>query len=356
MVAIHGLDCLFLDPPHLHPEPLSEQVIRSKKEKIVSFQNVCKRVAAAVLAAFTVFSMAVVAQQTQPLTAPVMRPMRVAERNNVYCAGYVQTSAIDTSRKIVGGVDEQEQFLYSQNDFIYINAGSNRGMNVGDVLSVVRPRGQVKTRWTRKGSLGAYVQEVGAVEVIRVKNEVSVAKVKTSCDNFLLGDLVMPMQTRVAPEYQQRPALDLFADPSGKKVGRLFMARDNTEALTRDYIVYIDLGAEDNVQVGDYLTIFRPLGKGNPFSGDWGESVSARDEGYGSFEYRGGRFSNQAGRKSGDHADGRVVTTERAKEGRPYIRKVVGEMVILNVKERTATAVITRTAQEIHTGDWVEVQ
>jgi hypothetical protein len=31
-------------------------------------------------------------------------------------------------------------------------------------------------------------------------------------------------------------------------------------------------------------------------------------------------------------------------------------MVILNVKERTATALITRNAGEIHTGDMVEVQ
>ena len=73
---------------------------------------------------------------------------------------------------------------------VYINVGANRGVNVGDMLSVVRPRGQVKTRWTRKGDLGFYVQEVGALEVIRVKNEVSVARVKMSCDNFLLGDLV----------------------------------------------------------------------------------------------------------------------------------------------------------------------
>jgi len=35
---------------------------------------------------------------------------------------------------------------------------------------------------------------------------------------------------------------------------------------------------------------------------------------------------------------------------------VVGELVILNVKERTATAVVVRTGQEIHTGDWVQVQ
>jgi hypothetical protein len=38
------------------------------------------------------------------------------------------------------------------------------------------------------------------------------------------------------------------------------------------------------------------------------------------------------------------------------MRKVVGEAVVLNVKEKTATVVITRTASEIHTGDGVEIQ
>ena len=322
------------------------------------FQIVCKRVVAAAFAAVTVFAITGVAQN-RPLTvlAPAQQNMRVAERNNVYCAGFVQTSPIDTSRKIVGAVEEQEQFLYSQNNFLYINAGANKGVRVGDMLSVVRPRGQVRTRWTRKGSLGFYTQEVGALEVVRVKAEVSIARVKTSCDNILLGDLVQPMQVRVAPDYRQRPALDIFADPTGKQTGRLFMARDSVELIGRDVVVYIDLGAEDNVRVGDYLTIFRPLGDGNPYFGDWGESVSARDEGFQSFEYRGGRFSNQAARKTGDQARGKVVTTDEAKEDRPgRLRKIVGEMVILNVKERTATALITRNAQEIHTGDWVEVQ
>jgi hypothetical protein len=324
----------------------------------VSFQIVCKRVAASAFAALTVLSVGAIAQ-SRPLTVtgPTQRTLRVAERNNVYCAGYVQSSPIDTSRKIVGGVDEADQYFYFENRVVYINAGSNKGVNVGDIFTVLRPRGQVRTRWTRKGSLGAYIQEVGALEVIRVKNEVSIARVKTSCDNFLLGDLVQPMQPRFAPQFVQRPPLDLYGDPSGKALGRLFMSRDNAEMLTRDYIVYIDLGAEDNVQVGDYLTVFRPLGDGNPYSAPWGESLSARDEGFQSFEYRGGRFSNQAARKSGDNARGKVVTTEKAKEDRPSgLRRVVGEMVILNVKERTATAVITRTATEIHTGDWVEVQ
>lgn len=321
-------------------------------------QSFFNKLAVSTLAAASVFAVQTIAQQTRPapMVVPPAREMRVAEGNNLYCAGYVTSSPISTDQRIVGGWNEQDGWLYSQSNVVYLNMGSGSGVRVGDVFSVVRPRGQVKTRWTNKGNLGMYVQEVGSVEVVRVKSDYAVAKVRVSCDNFLLGDLVRPLETRVAPVFTQRPALDLFADPSGKATGRLFMARDNLEALSRENVVYVDLGSEDSVRVGDYLTIFRPLGKGNPFENDEDESVSARMEGFQSFEYRGGRFSNQAGRKSGENARGRVVTTEKAKEDRPFIRKVVGEMVVVNVKERTATAVIVRNAQEIHTGDYVEVQ
>lgn len=300
--------------------------------------------------------------QPMPTPAPMImqapRRLPIAEQNNLYCAGYVQKSGIDTTRKLIGAVEEQEVNAYSQNNFMYINMGASKGVQVGDVFSVIRPRGQVKTRWTKKdGGLGFYVQEVGSVEVVRVKPTISAVRVKNSCDNILMGDLIEPVQARVSPVYSQRPALDIFADPSGKTMGRLFMARDSGDLIRSEQIVYIDLGAEDNIRVGDYLTVFRPLGKGNLFINDEDEAVPARDEGFQSFAYRGGRFSNQAQRKSGDHARHEVMTTEKAKEFRHVpIRKIVGEMVILNVKERTATALITRNTQEIHPGDWVEVQ
>ena len=323
----------------------------------MSFQIVCKRVAAATFAAFTVFTATAIAQKPTVIV-PTNKTMRVAERNNLYCAGFVQTTPIDTRHRIVAGLEEVDKFHFSGHDVIYLNAGPESGVKVGDMLSVVRPRGRVETRWTQKdGGLGYYVQEVGAIEVIRVKRDVAIAKVKVACDNFLLGDLLTPVEPRVAPEYRQRDAMDLFADPSGKAMGRLFMARGNGELIASEFVVYIDLGAEDNVKTGDYLTIFRWLGEGNPVLGHWGESVSARDEGFQSDTYRGGKFSNQAGSKSGGTAQGRVITTGGAKEGRPEdLRKVVGEMVILNVKERTATALVTRNVGEIHPGDWVEVQ
>jgi hypothetical protein len=282
----------------------------------------------------------------------------VAERNNVYCAGYIQTAPINTNFELVGAVDENEQYLYSQNEFVYVNQGSSNGVKVGDVYSVVRPRGPVKSKLSnKKGNLGFYVQEVGAVEIVRVRGNVSVARVKSSCDNFLLGDLLQPMENRVAPMAKERPALDIFAEPNGKTVGRIVMGRDSREVFGREQIVYIDLGAEDNVRVGDYLTVFRPLGKGGVKNLYQEETIKPQDSEYGSETYQGSPFSNTSQRRSGNTAEGSVVTTKDAKKRRPAgLRKVVGDMIILNVKEKTATALILRNALEIHNGDFVELQ
>ncbi len=281
----------------------------------------------------------------------------VAGRNNLYCAGYIQSNAVNTANKIIAGLDEADKNLYAQNDYVYLNMGNDKGVNVGDVFAVIRPRGELKSKWSKK-DLGFYVQEVGAVEVVNVKQEVAVARVKTSCDNLLLGDLVELVPVRRSPVFEDaKLPLNRFADPTGKATGRVLMGRDSHEMLTRDQIAYVDLGADDNVKIGDRLTIFRPLEKGNLFNHPDRESVSSRDYGFESDDYRGGRFSNQSTRKTGEKADGREVRTLDVRKERPSnLRKVVGEAVVLNVKERTATVVITRTGQEIHTGDWVEIQ
>lgn len=325
----------------------------------MKFQQLFKTSFGILFSVMLAFSAAAVAQERKAtlVTGVDKRELPLAGPNNLYCAGYVRSEAIDTSMKLVGGENEQEQYSYSQGNNLYINAGSNKGVKVGDMFAVVRPRGQVNTRWTSKNDLGFYVQEVGALEVVRVKSEVSVARIKTSCDNILLGDLLQPIQPRTSPMFEQRPGLDVFADASGKAKGRIFLARDGRELLAREQIVYIDLGAEDGVKSGDYLTIFRPLGTGGVTPYSLKENTSARDEGYQSDQYRGGKFSNKAARKKGDKTEGRVVTTEGAKTDRPSdLRKIVGEMVVLSVQGKTATAMIVRTAQEIHTGDWVEMQ
>ncbi|MEJ7622909.1 MAG: hypothetical protein WKF34_02845 [Pyrinomonadaceae bacterium] len=296
-----------------------------------------------------------IGQEPTLVFAEAKSPMSVAAGNNLYCAGFVQKGGISTQNRIIGAQDEADKYNYAQNDFLYLSMGRDKGVAVGDMFSVIRPRGGVKSKWTSK-DVGFYVQEVGAVEVINVKPNFSVARVRFSCDTLLLGDLVQTTEKRTSPIGMKLNPLDRFADYTGKARGRILFARDGHEMITRDQIAYVDLGQDENVRVGDRLTIYRPLEKGNVTTSPQGEIVTSRDYGFQSERNKGSRFSNQSGRKSGEKADGREITTERAKAGRPFLRKVVGEAVVLNVKERTATIVITRTGQEIHTGDWVEIQ
>ena len=285
------------------------------------------------------------------------RATTVAGYNSLYCAGLIQITPISTENKIIGAQEEADKFQFAQGDYLFINMGRSKGVNVGDLMSVVRPRGELRSDWSRKDYLGFFVQEVGALEVVSVKEDFSVAMVKTSCDVVLMGDLLQPTQVRWSPPAHTGPAIDAFAEPSGKVAGRIVMTRDLNDLITRDFIVYVDLGGDDNVHIGDHLTIFRPLEMGNVTTHSQKESVSSRDVGFQSFKYRGGKFSNQGTRKKGEEAKGRDITSKLPKADRPdWLRKNVGEAVIINVRERTATVVITKTIQEIHPGDWVELQ
>lgn len=324
------------------------------------------------LAAFVTAANAQVAQPTPTPTLPqimprmVEEPLRVTGKSGLYCAGYIRYQKLPKSPEIVGAEQEQEQRLYAEGDIVYLNAGSQEGIKQGQHFQVIRPRGDVKgVHRNKKGYLGTYVQEVGQLEVFKVNEHTSAAQVTLSCENLLSGDLLMPIPDRVAPLEKAEMDVDRFGEPSGKPTGRLMMAKDYREMLSRSDIVYIDLGSEDNLQSGDHLTIYRPLGTGNLKGVDNEESARGRADGFQSDTYRGGGFGNQATRVKDSTAfvdtEGRYryrpITTREIRRLRPDMpRKIVGEMVILNVQTRTATAIITRTVAEVHTGDWVEIQ
>jgi hypothetical protein len=298
------------------------------------------------------FAPATYAQTPAPTPTVVLptseQPRLVAARSSLYCAGYIQHERLPHMPGIVGAEEEQEQRKYSDGDIVYLNAGSQQGIKEGQTFQIIRPRGDVKgVHKTKSGFIGTYVQDVGQLQVFKVRENTSAAQVTFACDQILLGDLLAPVPDRESPVQRAEESLDRFTDPSGKQHGRLMMAKDGREMVTRHDIVYIDLGAEDQVKRGDYLTIYRPLGTGNITRVGDEEITHARSAGFQSDRYRGGGFSNQASR----------VNTKQVKRDRPSMpRKVVGEMVVIDVQTRTATAIITRVASEVHTGDWVEIQ
>jgi hypothetical protein len=288
-------------------------------------------------------------------------PMRVTHRTNMVCGGFIQYGPSPNYLEVVGGEQEQEQNNYSQGDYLYINRGSAEGISVGYEYTVVRPRGQFKSVLSHKnGWLGVFTQEVGAITVIAVKEHVSIAEVTASCDTIYLGDLLRALENHEAPVARAESIPDRFEDPSGKARGTIVLSRDARELLSRDQIVYVDLGSEDNVKVGDYLTVYRRVNKGKITDYRDDNVVQPASRGFESDEFRSGPYSNNSQRVEDPNRTamyGPTRDTPDVKNSRPQLpRKYVGELVILNVQQRTATAVITRVAGEVHTGDNVELQ
>ena len=304
---------------------------------------------------------------TPEVVLPSMaQPARVAGTSSLYCAGYIAYQRLPRMPEIVGAEEEQEQRKFAVRDVVYLNRGSAQGIKEGQNFQIIRPRGDVKGVHKQKhGFLGTYVQDIGQLQIFKVWENTSAAQVTFSCDMALLGDLLSPIPERESPLQRTEADLDRYAAPSGKQTGRLMMARDSREMVTRNDIVYIDLGSEDQVKTGDYLTVYRPVGTGNITRVHNEESARARSTGFQSNRFRGGGFSNQASRAKESSAaeseagryNKRPITSREVKQLRPLMpRKIVGEMVVIDVQTRTATAIITRVVGEVHTGDWVEIQ
>jgi hypothetical protein len=325
------------------------------------------------LVSFVLLSLPVLATAQTPTATPQViapaakQPLEVAGHSKLYCAGYIRLQRLPHLPEIVGALDEQEQRTFSDGEIVYLNAGSQQGIKEGQNFQIIRPRGDVKgVHREKKGFLGTYIQEVGQLTVIHVRENVSEAQIVTSCaDMVMLGDLLTAIPDRSSPLQRAEGELDRFAAPSGKQKGRLMMAKDNREMVANSDVVYIDLGTEDNVKPGDYLTIYRPLGTGNITRVDDEEQARNRATGFQSDRFRGGGLSNQATRAKDStgfvNAEGRYryrpITMREVKKHRPQMpRKIVGELVIVDVQTRTATAIVTRVVGEVHTGDWVEIQ
>ena len=293
-------------------------------------------------------------QAQRPAPQPTHAPAAAARDSEVACGGFIEQTSQAAAGQLVGGVEEAQRRMFGQGELVFIDAGTR----VGQEFAVVRPRGRFSSKFSRKGTLGVFTQEIGRVRVVRVRGGVSVAEVTLACTDLLLGDLLRPYVPAAVPAGREEGSLDIFAEPTGKQTGRIVMARDGREVVTRDDVVYVDLGAEDNLTAGDRLTVFRPEGHGTIV--DYGEEINANSRrDYQSDEFRGGGFSNQAQRVrdlDGPKSGPSVKTPDIKRRRPPVPRHVVGELVVLRVEGRTATAVVTRTVQEIHNGDSVEVQ
>jgi len=290
------------------------------------------RASIAVLSLSIFLGAAVSSAQNTPQAAPQNPPI---DYSAVNCSGFVTDQKVPDGIRIVSGEQSNYKIVFSRGEYVHINRGQDKGVRVGDRFSVVRPDKDPTDvpwfKWQTKllRAMGSLYMDAGQVRVVNVQPKVSVAQVIFSCDYMERGDILVPYQDRPAPPYKDPAGFNHFAPVSGKPVAMLVAGKDYGQVYGKLNSVFVNLGTNQGVKIGDYFRIFR-------YQGSMAETVP-QERG---FQYTMYGFGSAPARYQWNDLP----------------REVLGEGIVINVSRNSSTMVITFNSSEVFAGDYVEVE
>jgi hypothetical protein len=255
--------------------------------------------------------------------------------SQVNCSGFVSDQKLPDEMRLISGEQSTYKLVFSRGEYVYINRGQDKGVRVGDRFVVMRPVvDPLEVQWFKwqeklLKAMGTRYLDAGQVRVVNVLPKVSIAEVVFSCAYMQRGDIVRPYVDRPAPPFKDPAAFDHFAPVSGKPVGMVVAGKDYAQAYGSGNTVYVNLGAAQNVKVGDYFRVFRyqgSLAETAPQTKDYQTEIV----GFG---------SNPV------HYTWKDLP-----------REVLGEGIVLNVSRNSATVFLTFASSEILAGDYTELE
>jgi len=254
---------------------------------------------------------------------------------DMYCSGVVTDQPVDHKLYIISGEDSGYKSTFYPGDSIYINSGAEQGVRVGDQFDVVRPISDemAVTPWFKyqnklSHAMGTRYADIGRLRVVHVEGKTSTAVVSISCDLFQRGDIVYPYMVRPVPQFHNIN-LNPFAPPSGKKTAMVVSSKDYMVLSGTGKIIYVNLGSQQGVRIGDYFRVFR-------YQGSYSDT-------------------NYQVKKSAYKLYGYGSTPV------PYLwnnlpRQILGEGIVLRLGPNASTVLLTNAREEIYDGDYVEVE
>jgi hypothetical protein len=272
--------------------------------------------------------------QTVSSTQPVSTATS-PDYSAVYCSNFVTTDRGGDDSRLISGEESNSKIVFTAHDYVYISKGSAQGVHVGDRYSVYRPeKDPTEVQWFKwqdklMKAMGTYYQDLGQLKVVNVQPNVSTAEVTFACDYLQRGDLIRPWQERPSPPYKPAEKFDRFAPVSGKSVGMLVVGKDFGQVYGKFQTVFVNLGTNQGVNVGDYMRVFRYQG-GNAQTAANFDDYQDRMYGFG---------SNPVKYKWND-----------------LPRELLGEGIVLNVSPNSSTIYITYSRVDMYAGDYAEVE
>ena len=228
---------------------------------------------------------------------PSLYPL--SEETTIQCADYI-TEIVDESMWIIGSEEKDRQIALSDGDIVYINKGSQDGIFPGDRYYTHRRLDKV-THPLNREILGWHITRTGWLVILAAQEQTAIAEIVQPCIEIFVGDYLLPFEPVPVPLLPAQEPAHRLTPETGRTRGHIIVSLGGHLTLGQGLLVSVDLGEENGIIPGNVFTIFRYLYPG-------------------------------------------------------VQRKMLGELAILTVQERTSTAKIINSYDIIDIGDEIEMK
>jgi hypothetical protein len=189
---------------------------------------------------------------------------------------------------------------------------------------------------------GQPYEEVGRIKIIDTRNKVAIGQVQYTCDAITPGDTLIPFAEKQPVSFHTPIHFDRFLPASNKVSGRIVMGKDFDSQLGTGHKLYINIGSNQGVKIGDY---FRAVRSYDADLKDPVDSLSFRAAMSEDTQKKSPTFDPQMFEKG----NGPVIHVK------DLPRRALGEIVIIGVTNTTATGMIVFSMEPVYAGDTVEL-
>jgi hypothetical protein len=264
---------------------------------------------------------------------------------DIYCAGFLSKERVPDANYVNGGLETPTSTKFAIGELVYL-AGT--GYQAGQLYSIIRELRDVNEYELYPGqrkllaATGRPYGEIGRVRVVDTRGHSAIAKVEFSCDPINPGDVAVPFVEKPQGTFHVPGHFDRFAPANGKLSGRVVLGKDFDGELGTGMKLYMNMGSNQGVKVGDYFRVLRSYTEtlkdpvdSLSFDAQTSEDTQARPP---SFD------ANRFTRTKGPNIHVRDLP-----------RRAVGEVVVLNVTPTASSAMIVFALEDVHAGDAVEL-
>jgi hypothetical protein len=277
-------------------------------------------------------------------TFPIERVQKPTN-TDLYCAGFVSKKLDVKGKFVAGGVDSPFSTQFANGEAIFLNG---KGYELGQEYTIVRELKDPNRyelfpgQWAALKAAGQPYEELARVKIVDMRNRMAVADVVFSCDTVLPGDYAIPFVEKSMIDFHAPMRLDRFMPANGQLSGRIVLAKDFDSELGTGGKVYLNVGANQGLKVGDYMRAVRSY------------ETTAHDS-VDSLSFKAPAMEPTQTKQPSTDPNFLTKTNGPEIHIAEMPRRAVGEIVIIGTTPSTATGMIVFAVEPVHVGDRVEL-